>query len=852
MGYQRHATATVLLTHARRLAAAPTDSPPSSRSSPSRRERGAAWRRWCGGLLLLCGALSWPALSRAAPPFGDSTLGTLLQRHCAECHDDATAEGQLSLTSLATGPEQLDRWTRVYDQIRLGRMPPADAPTPSAEERQRLVDRLARHLTALSLERQRATGRVVLRRLNRTEYETTLRDLLHPRITVRDLLPSDNIASGFDNVSAVLDVSSVHLLRYQEAAERALQAVIPRRRPEPFHSRLTGRQVFEKQKQAASLPGRSVRLTGDVLEQYVKPWSHVSFGTATVPSDGRYRVRAAVAALHTGDRPWPIRFTVGWDWGRAETQTIDVRDAPAGEPRVIELEVDLRARELVDVTGWTLPTERQLREGTDRERPLDELPGIALHWVEISGPLEPWPPPGYVRLFGELPFKQSYRGAAFEVDSSDPRGDARRLLATFLPQAFRRPVPDELLDYYVGLAHAALDRRESFENAMLLAYRAALCSPHFLYLTEPISGSARDADAGRLDDYAVAARLSYFLWSTTPDQELLDLAAQGKLSQPALLREQVERLLADRRAQRFTEHFAGQWLDLRQINATTPDPAVYGEFDDFLAWSMPRETTRFFAEILEKDLPIREFVGADWSFLNERLAQHYGIPGVTGGELRRVALPPESHRGGLLTQAAILKVTADGTKTSPVLRGKWVLERILGQPPAPPPANVAAIEPDIRGTTTIREQLDKHRTDTACAACHQSIDPPGFALESFDVIGGWRDFYRGTIVRRELWTPLANYPGRQVVRGPDVDASGKTPAGQAFRNIDDYKQLLLADSDQLVRNLAEKLVVYSTGGEIQFADREVIEQFVIRSRQPQYGFRSLLHDVVQSRLFLSK
>jgi hypothetical protein len=267
---------------------------------------------------------------------------------------------------------------------------------------------------------------------------------------------------------------------------------------------------------------------------------------------------------------------------------------------------------------------------------------------------------------------------------------------------------------------------------------------------------------------------------------------------------------------------------------------------------MPRETTMFFDEVLRNDRSVAEFVHSDWSVLNERLAKHDGIPGVAGGELRMVKLPANAHRGGLLTHASILKITADGTKTSPILRGKWVLERILGLPPAPPPPNISAIEPDIRGATTIRQQLDKHRNIEACAACHRHIDPPGFALESFDVIGGWREFYRATAYKREAIVPLPNYPGRQVIRGLDVEIGGKTHDGREFKNIDDYKQILLSDKDQLARNVAQKLIVYATGADIQFADREVIEQLVKQSREKNYGLRSLLHDVVQSRVFLNK
>ncbi len=386
---------------------------------------------------------------------------------------------------------------------------------------------------------------------------------------------------------------------------------------------------------------------------------------------------------------------------------------------------------------------------------------------------------------------------------------------------------------------------------MIIGYQAALCSPHFLFLTERIEDSHGERRT-EVDDYAVAARLSYFLWSSTPDRELMELAARGWLHRPDVLRAQVERLLNDPKSHRFTANFAGQWLDLRSINATSPDPMLYGEFDDFLFWSLPRETERFFEEILGHDRSVTDFVNSDWTFLNQRLAQHYGIAGVSGGELRRVKLPPGSHRGGVLTHASILKVTADGTRTSPVLRGKWVLDRILGQPPAPPPPDIPVLEPDIRGATTIRQQLDKHRNTVACASCHRHIDPPGFALESFDVIGGWRDFYRATQPGRRKPVELANYPGRQIYRGLDVELGGTTPDGRPFHTIDDYKRLLLADKDQLVRNLARKLLIYATGADIQFADREVVEDLVAKCRARKYGFRSLVHEVVQSRIFLNK
>lgn len=430
--------------------------------------------------------------------------------------------------------------------------------------------------------------------------------------------------------------------------------------------------------------------------------------------------------------------------------------------------------------------------------------------------------------------------------SAKPKEDAERLIRAFLPRAFRRPVSEEMQKQFVAGVHDKLDKGYTFFDAMTYGYKSILASPHFLLLTEPV------ANGPKLDDYALASRLSYFLWSTLPDEELLALAKKGELSKPAVLRAQVERMLGSPLAKRFTENFVGQWLDLRKINATIPDPHLYGDFDGTLLWAMPRETTFFFEEVLKNDRSLLEFVDSDWTMLNERLAKHYGIPGVFGNDLRKVALPPGSHRGGVMTHASILKVTADGTRTSPVLRGKWVLEKIVGKPPAPPPPDVPSIEPDIRGATTIRQQLDKHRNVASCASCHVHIDPPGFALENFDPIGGWRDFYRATTRTPKGVVNIPGYTGRPFFRGPDVETGGFTPDGKTFTNIDDYKKILLADKDQIARNLTQKLLVYATGADIQFADREIVEEIVIALRAKNYGFRTLIHQVVQSRVFLNK
>jgi hypothetical protein len=429
--------------------------------------------------------------------------------------------------------------------------------------------------------------------------------------------------------------------------------------------------------------------------------------------------------------------------------------------------------------------------------------------------------------------------------SDQPREDAERLIRSFLPRAFRRPVTEEEQRHFVQATLAKLDQGHTFYDAMQYGYQLILSSPDFLFLLN-------QSPESKLDEFALASRLSYFLWSTAPDAELLSLAAKGELHRPAVLRAQVERMLNSPLAHRFTANFTGQWLDLRRIDFTIPDPVLYSDFDPLLLWSMPRETELFFEEVLKNDLSLLNFVDSDWSMLNERLGILYGIPVEPGSSFHKTAIPTASRRGGVMTQASVLKVTADGTRTSPVLRGAWILDRILGQPPSPPPPDVPAIEPDIRGATTIRQQLDKHRNTPACATCHNHIDPPGFALESFDPIGNWREFYRVTTRTREGLVNLPYGSGRPIYRGPDVEQGGQTADGRAFHDITDYKRLLLADKDQIARNLVQRMLIYATGGEIQFADREVVEQIVDTLREKNYGLRTLVHEVVQSRVFLNK
>ena len=584
----------------------------------------------------------------------------------------------------------------------------------------------------------------------------------------------------------------------------------------------------------------------------------------------------SACAVGGGGKPIPVGYMTVERSGRESPVLREVHEIPSGKPQVIEFEFDLKDHQAFVVnllTSWDIRAFK---------KPIDQYTGLGLlvEWIKVEGPIDAFPPPSYQTLFAGVPMKarsvakaeneksrpptisdkrteQSWNADPLVPVSTNPKQDAERLIRDFLPRAFRRPVSEEAQRHFVERVLRKLDEKYTFFDAMMYGYKLILSSPDFLFLMDsPVSAVNTRGDllSPKLDDYSLAERLSYFLWSTAPDQELLAAAGKGELSKPAILDAQVERMLNSPKAHRFTENFAGQWLDLRKIDATIPDPQLYSDFDYLLQWSMPRETQAFFEEVLRNDMSLLEFVDSDWTMLNERLAAHYGIAGVDGNEFRKVKLPPGSHRGGVMTQASVLKVTADGTRTSPVLRGKWVLERIVGKPPQPPPPDVPAIEPDIRGATTIRQQLDKHRNTPACATCHIHIDPPGFALETYDPIGNWRNFYRVTTRTKAGFVHIhaPTTTGRPIYHGPDVEKGGQTPEGRPFKDIDDYKKILLEDKDQLARNLTQKLLVYSTGADIQFADREVVEQIVAKIRAKNYGFRTLVHEVVESRIFLNK
>ena len=812
--------------------------------------------------------LTLPASALTAESGFERAVAPLIQAHCAECHGPDMQKAKLRLDTLKPQFNERDSagtWIKALDRISSGQMPPASEARPNPDELKAATEFLTQQLRAASLDNQRQQGRVLLRRLNRTEYQNTIRDLLGTAFEIGDLLPDDNVAAGFDNVSSALDLSSAHFVRYQEAADKALAAVVPAGFPSPhIKERRTGKEL------SAKVPGIA-KVTNVRDDESMVLYSRMPGWTNTVSfpwgwQGGTYRVRLSAMAVNTHGKTMPVVFNIASDIPHDGREILSLTDVQPDKPTIITQDVELYPRERLLFNGWTLPYESGFIYTHKFPLPADfPEPGLAVQWLEWEGPITPFPGDGYKLLFGDLPLKprsvakaeaehkpvpkiaENRNADEWKRDplipvSADPKADCEKLLRSFLPRAFRRPVDAATFQYFNKFATDRLDKGYEFGDAMLAAYKAALCSPHFLMLRE---------DPGALDGYALAARLSYFVWRTMPDAELLTLAENGKLLQPEVLHAQLERLLNDPKAQRFVEDFTGQWLDLRKMNATSPDAQLYFEYDQYLIWSMPRETHAFFSVVLSKNLSVAQFIDSDWTFVNDRLAQHYGLKEVFGSAMQKVPVPPECHRGGVLTQSSILKVTADGSRTSPVLRGKWVLEKIIGKPPSPPPADVPSLEPDIRGATTIRQQLDKHHSTPACASCHKQIDPPGFALESYDVLGGWREFYRPS-KNSSTKIELPNYPGHKISKGLPVEKGDKTPDGRAFKDIDDYKKLLLEEKEQIARNIVQKLMIFATGADIQFADREVVDEIMNKAREKDFGLRTIVHEIVGSRVFLNK
>lgn len=782
------------------------------------------------GFFLGLASVFTAAAESKAPP---QELVSYLNQHCYECHDEDVAKADLNLYDLAFDPESDENfkiWQRVFQRVRDDEMPPPKVKDrPKRPEAKAFMTALRKPLIDADRRDIAKNGRVQARRLTRVEYEHTIHDLLGVDIPLVNLLPEDPESGGFETVAEGQQLSHHQLARYLDVADIALAEAFKRmgKGDEDFKKFFSPEQLAKKG--GGNYRGPDLR-DGKSISW---PLSLQFFGrmpATTVPADGWYRITLKdVHAINPGadGAVWGTLRSGACGSSAPILYMIGIVEATT-TPRDITFEAWIQDDHMLELKPNDATLRRPASGATGgnvsfkgRDLAKDGYSGIANRGIEIER-IYPYADRTGVRrnLVGEAPWDEFKKDFPAAVEKLVPR---------FASRAFRRPVTEEQSAPYRALAQKALADGDSLTDALLLAYRAILCSPRFLTFVEA---------PGALDDHAIASRLSYALWVSMPDDTLTDLADKGQLKDPKVLAAQIERMLDDPKADRFIASYTDQWLKMKLIDFTTPDPRQFKTFDTVVQESMLAETRAYVAEMVTKDLGIDHLIDSDFMFLNGRLARHYQLklPLKPGNGLQKVSLPSDKSkvRGGLLTQGAILKVTADGTHTSPVVRGVFVNERILGVHIPPPPPGIPAIEPDVRGAISIRDQLDKHRNNESCASCHKTIDPPGFVLESFDPVGGWRTKYGSSS------------------KGAKVDPTGTTPDGAAFAGLHDWKKIYTERDSELAIGFTEKFLTYATGASIRFSDEAIVAATAEKSKEGGYGVRSLIREALLSPIFLKK
>ena len=790
--------------------------------------------------------------------FGSAAQGELvsndvrlfLKSHCGDCHAGGVSEGLFDLGQL--GSDMRDaasaaKWTQVFDRIAAGEMPPKDSSQPSEPERRQLLSLLGQSLHA----NHSATKGTVLRRLNRREYENTLNDLFGTNLRLAELLPEDGRSHEFDNVGETLDLSLVQIERYLASIDRVLDASIAKTTAPPESKTILA--TYGETQGADKFIGSQWHQLDDgaVVFFHAPGYPTGMLRETNTKVSGRYRIRVHGYA-HQTDKPVTFELGAATFVRGIDEPTFGYFTMLPGKATTVETEAWIEERFMVKVTPQGLADPGYLikKNGVAQY----QGPGLAILWIELEGPLtDEFPSRGHRLVFDGLnrteieprnpndKTRSSYQ-PKFQVETSSPRRDATSVLLRVASKAFRRPVnPDDVVSF-VELFDTELQSGSTFEESLRTSIAAVFCSPEFLFLKEP---------RGRLGDHALAARLSYFLTRTAPDELLRGLADAGQLKSAEVIAQQVDRLLDDPGSERLIADFVDAWLNLRDIDFTSPDRQLFPEFDPYLKWSMLAETRAYLRELIKENRPVTELVKSDFAMLNERLAEHYQIDGVAGPQIRRVTIDGSNVRGGLLSHGSVLKVSANGTNTSPVVRGVYVTERFLGKHAPPPPPGVPGIEPDTRGAVTLRELLDKHRDNDNCRACHALIDPPGFALESFDPIGGWRERFR-TLGEGDRVIAVVGANKVRYKLGPNVDASGAFPSGEAFDGFTTFRDKLASRPEVLCRTMATKWLTFATGREMGFSDRAMINEIVKANASEGYGMRDLLQRVVASEIFRTK
>jgi hypothetical protein len=779
----------------------------------------------------------------------DGDVQTFLRSNCAACHSAANKTADLDVESLAGAPVKLDleTWENIALKIRTGEMPPKGFPRPDEAAAKAVAEAIAGEIEQAERALPLNPGRVTARRLNRAEYNNSIRDLLGVALRPADDFPQDDAGYGFDNIGDVLSLSPVLMEKYLNAAEKSVRTAV------------FGHPAMEPTLVRFQPPYRDYPLSDKPEFEYDETGLSMPQALHFVhrfPVDGEYEFNV----VPEGRRPFgsePIQMALWVDGEMVGTMEVD---APVdnrsqdlfGQERQIRLRVSAGEH-------WIAGTVLKVYEGLPPDyagpnpskrpipppRPIERRPGQTdeefaefvkriekfraenktpanrsyIHIVEISGPFD-----GDTKPSEEARAKTIT--CAHEA-GAHVEGCERQIVGDFARRAFRRPVTGEEIEPYLGLFEQAHQGGASFEEGIAGALQAVLVSPDFLFRIEQAGSPAPVEGAELLSQHELATRLSYFLWSSTPDDELLRLADAGKLRRPETLQAQVARMLRDPKAIALVRNFGGQWLETRRMESVTPDRDRFPEFEDYLRMSMERETDLLFQHIIREDRPILDFITADYTFLNERLAEHYGIEGVEGHEFRRVDLTGRP-RSGVLGHASVLTVSSYANRTSPVLRGKWVLENILNAPPPPPPPGVPVLDEQQAGVSaSLREQLEQHRSNATCASCHARMDPIGFGLENFDAIGKWR-------------TKQGEF---------EIDAAGELPDGRTFDGPRDLVNLISEDRGDFTRAITEKMLIYALGRGLERYDRRTVREIAAAVAAQEYKFSSLVLEIVRSAPF---
>lgn len=774
----------------------------------------------------------WMAATSTAAADEEFTamLQPFMEQHCYKCHGAEKQKGDIRLDELSvdfSDAEHAITWQDISDVLILGDMPPEEEVRPDATMVAEIVNAIDDRLR-LAAEAQKQGGRIAIRRLSHTALDNTVRDLLGIDLLLSENLPTDPEIEGFTNLAITLDANPEMVLKLQDNAQKIARLAI---------SGGSDVRVNETYALGTIGHGNNVEERGDfVITSSSRDRKHVMWPlNFVVPQDGLYHV--SIEGLARDLRTQLEADGIEYTYLRENYEnSLKKRKRRAPDEQGLVSIVAIQASEAKHMDAASVPGRRvgyfymdeqlatksvgvRLKAGENimvhyasaavlNQSPIAEVEGeerlvadlLEVKSIHVAGPeMKDWPTPIHQKLLG-------------------PGTDPAEQIGKFLDRAFRRPAPETTTANFVRLYETGLAQGLTREESMANVVEGVLCSPRFLF----------NYDSGTHDDvWALASRLSYFLWNSMPDDELQRLAASGALLHPEVIEEQTRRMLADPKAQRFVTDFTGQWLGLKDIELMRPDPKLYPDYDPLLEEFMQQESEEFFALVMQENLPLEVFLDSDFVVINERLARHYGLPHVEGADFRRVSLPADSSRGGLLGQASVLKVTSDGTRTSPVLRGVWILENILGDPPSPPPADVEPIEPDVRGATTIPEMLAKHRDVETCRDCHMNIDPWGFGLENFNAVGAYRTEYRG---------------------GQPIDTRGSI-AGMAFDGKDELKQVLLKRTEQFSHALTEKLFTYALGHPLTFAEGIAAEDVADDIQHRRAGFQDLIVSICTSDLF---